>query len=67
VAGRSALFEVLEITPPVARLVFAGAAADEIERVAREKGFVPFREAALRRARAGDISPEELARVSVGD
>jgi type IV pilus assembly protein PilB len=67
VAGRSALFEVLEITPPVARLVFVGAAADEIERVAREKGFVPFREAALRRARAGDISPEELARVSVGD
>ena len=67
VQGRGALFEVLEITPAVSRLIFAQAPAGEIEKVAREEGFVPFREVALRRARAGDISPEELARVAMGD
>jgi type II secretory ATPase GspE/PulE/Tfp pilus assembly ATPase PilB-like protein len=67
VKGRSALFEVLEVNPAVARLIFAGAPADEIEQTAREHGFVPFREAALRRAHAGDISPEELTRVTAGD
>jgi type IV pilus assembly protein PilB len=65
--GRSALFELLEITPAVARLIFSGSPVDEIERTARDEGFVPFREAALERARAGQISPEELARVVAGD
>jgi type IV pilus assembly protein PilB len=67
VKGRSALFELLEITPPVARLIFTGAPADQIEKTARDEGFVPFREAALRRAREGGLSPEEVARVAAGD
>ena len=67
VQGRGAIFEVLEITPPVARLIFAQAPGDEIEKAALETGFVPFRQAALRRARAGEISPEELTRVARGD
>ncbi len=65
--GRGALFEVLEIAAPIARLISADASSDELIVAAREAGFQSLRDAALRRARSGDISPEEVGRVTAGD
>ncbi len=65
--GRGALFEVLEVTSPIARLISADASSDEIVAAARASGFESLREAALRRARGGEISPEEVGRVTSGD
>ncbi len=65
--GRGALFEVLEISPSIARLISADASSEAIAAAARETGFQSLRDAALRRARSGDISPEEVARVTAGE
>lgn len=65
--GRGALFEVLEIASPIARQISADASSDAIVALARDAGFQTLRDAALRRARSGDISPEEVGRVTVGD
>jgi type IV pilus assembly protein PilB len=63
-AGREALFELLDVTPALRRLISRGAHADELEMQAREDGFVPFRERAQRSAREGRISLDEVARVT---
>ena len=63
-AGRQALFELLEVTPGLRRLISRGAHADELEGQAREDGFVPFRERARRSASEGLVSLEEVARVT---
>jgi len=65
--GRGALFEVLEVGPPIARLIGADADSDQIVATARAAGFESLRDAALRRARGGEISPEEVGRVTSGD
>ncbi len=62
--GREALFEVLEVTPPVAQLISRGAHADDIEKAAREGGLQTFREAAQQRALEGQIALEEVARIT---
>jgi len=65
--GRGALFEVLEVTAPIARQISADASGEEIAAAARDAGFQSLRDAALRRARSGDISPEEVGRVTAGE
>jgi len=65
--GRGALFEVFEVTAPIARQISADASSDEITVAARDASFQSLRDAALRRARSGDISPEEAGRVTAGD
>jgi type IV pilus assembly protein PilB len=62
--GREAIFELLEVTPEVARLISRGAHEDEIEEAARDAGMVLFRESAQQRARTGGISLHEMARVT---
>jgi len=64
VAGREAVFELLEITPEIARLVSRGAHADEVEAAAIEQGFTPFRTSAQRSAMEGRIPLEEVARIT---
>jgi type II secretory ATPase GspE/PulE/Tfp pilus assembly ATPase PilB-like protein len=63
-AGREALFELLELTPTLSRLISRGAHADELEAAAREAEFVPFRERAQRSAREGRITLDEVARIT---
>ncbi len=62
--GREALFEVLEVTPAVSSMIGRRAPVDEIEELAREEGMTSFREAAIERARSGEISLAEVARVT---
>ncbi len=64
VSGQEALFEVLEVTPPIAQEISRGASIGEIEQVALGEGMVPFRALARQRAVEGRISLSELARIS---
>jgi type IV pilus assembly protein PilB len=63
-SGREALFELLEVTPELTRLISHGAHADELEAKAREGDFVPFRDRAQRSAREGRISLDEVGRIT---
>jgi type II secretory ATPase GspE/PulE/Tfp pilus assembly ATPase PilB-like protein len=63
-AGREAVFELLEVTPALARLISQGAHADEIEEKAREGDFVPFRDRAQRSACEGRITLDEVGRIT---
>jgi type IV pilus assembly protein PilB len=62
--GREAIFEVLEVTPEVARLIARGAPEEELAEAARAGGMTPFREMAQRRAVEGRISLSEVANVT---
>lgn len=62
--GREALFEVLEVTPDLASLISRRAPADEIEQAARDAGLRSFRDIALEKAQAGELTLEEVARVT---
>ncbi len=61
--GREAIFEILEVTPPVAQQISRNAPPDVIEAAARECGLVTFHELALQRALEGRISLEDVARI----
>ncbi len=63
-AGREALFELLEVTPELARLISRSAHPDELEAKAREADFVPFRERAQRSACEGRLTLEEVGRIT---
>lgn len=64
VHGREALFEVLELTPPVAEVIGRDGSLDEIEAAASAEGLVTFREQALKRACEGRMTLDEVARVT---
>jgi len=62
--GRAGLFEVMEVTPELARAIARNADVDELEAEACAAGLITFRQEAQRRACAGDISLEEVAKVT---
>jgi len=62
--GRSAIFELLEITPEINALIIKGASQEALRELASRSGMRGFRAAALEKARAGLISLQELARVT---
>lgn len=62
--GRRAIFEVLEITEPLRRMIVAGAGDAEIELAARRDGMATMLEDGLSKARAGVSSVEEVFRVA---
>lgn len=61
--GRQGVFELLEVTPAVRRLVSRRADDAEIEAQARSEGMVTMIEDGLEKCRAGTTSVEELLRV----
>jgi type II secretory ATPase GspE/PulE/Tfp pilus assembly ATPase PilB-like protein len=61
--GRTALFEVLEVTEEIRTLVAAGASTDEIARAARQGGHRGLHTAALEAVSLGLTTPGEIARV----
>jgi type IV pilus assembly protein PilB len=63
-AGREALFELLEVTPELARAISRSAHPDELEQKARDNGFMPFRERAQRSACEGRLTLDEVARIT---
>ncbi|MBJ7470709.1 MAG: Flp pilus assembly complex ATPase component TadA [Solirubrobacteraceae bacterium] len=62
--GRIGLYEVLEVSDEIRKLVVTGAGADEIAQVAKEQGMQTMREDGIQRVVAGLTSPGELARVA---
>ncbi|MDR5651969.1 GspE/PulE family protein [Ruixingdingia sedimenti] len=64
-AGRVGIFEVAEIPDPMAAAIGQGAAEAEL-RALLDPGAETMTTSALRRIAAGEVSPEELARV-LGD
>lgn len=62
-AGRIAVYELLEVTPALRRLIQPAVAAQDIEEQARRDGMRPLTEGALELARQGIISLAEVYRV----
>ncbi len=62
--GRIGIYEVLEVSDEIRRLVVTNAGADQIGRVAREEGMQSLREDAIRRVKEGFTSVAELSRVA---
>jgi type IV pilus assembly protein PilB len=62
--GRRALFEILEVTPPLRRALMAGTDEAALADLAREHGFTGLREHGLRVAAAGETTYEEVLRVT---
>jgi general secretion pathway protein E len=62
--GRQGVFEVLEVTDPIRRLIGARADDAEIERVARDQGMTTIIEDGLAKCRAGVTSVDEILRVT---
>jgi type IV pilus assembly protein PilB len=65
--GRTALFEALEITPPIRELILVRGQAKEIKRKSIEQGMISLRRSGLIKIRAGVTSIEEVLRETVKD
>ncbi|HEY7667561.1 MAG TPA: ATPase, T2SS/T4P/T4SS family [Actinomycetota bacterium] len=61
--GRAGLYEVMPMSEEIERLTVDRASADEIRRVAVQQGMVTLRDDGLEKARLGQTSIEEVARV----
>jgi type IV pilus assembly protein PilB len=61
--GRVAVYELLEVTPPLRDLIRANVLTSQLERAAVEDGMTPLTENALALARAGEIPLAEAFRV----
>ena len=62
--GRVGIYEVLKVTPAVARLIMEGANSLEIGEAARREGFRTLRQSALKKVAEGIIGLEEANRVT---
>jgi type IV pilus assembly protein PilB len=62
--GRSAIFELFEITPEIGALILEQAPEEVVRERARSSGMRGFRSAALEKARQGSISLQEFARIT---
>lgn len=66
-AGRTAVFEVLELDRHVRRLVIEGANEDGIKRHLMDNGFMTLRKAGIRKILEGVTSIEEVRAATLGD
>ncbi len=62
--GRVGVYEVVRITPSIARIIMEEGNSIEIADKAREEGFNDLRMSGLRKAMAGETSLEEINRVT---
>ena len=62
--GRSGIYEVLEITEDIAKMVSEKASADEIEKAAKKNGMLTMSEDGFIKAVQGITSIEEILRVT---
>lgn len=65
--GRLGIYEVMEVTPPIRRLVHAGASSMEIRDTFHKGGGLSLREEAVLVAKRGSTSLEEALRVTRSD
>lgn len=62
--GRTGIYEVLKVTPPISRIIMEGGNSLNIADKAKEEGFRTLRQSALRKVAEGIISLEEANRVT---
>src|SRR5262249_26980396 len=62
-AGRTGVFEILIVTPPIQKLLEAKASESAIRALAQQEGMLLLRQDALTRIEGGITTPEEVARV----
>ena len=65
--GRIGLFEVMEVTPEVKRMILTAADSVEIRHCSREEGMISLRESGLEKMRRGVTTMEEVLRVTTRD
>ncbi|NRA57353.1 MAG: Flp pilus assembly complex ATPase component TadA [Phycisphaerales bacterium] len=65
--GRIGVYEVMEVTPPIRRLVHAGASSLDLREAFRKGGGLSLREEAVLVAKRGATSLEEALRVTRSD
>ncbi|MBV1928367.1 MAG: type IV-A pilus assembly ATPase PilB, partial [Gammaproteobacteria bacterium] len=62
--GRVGIYEVLEVSPAISKLIMEGGNSLEIGEQAKQEGFRTLRQSALKKAAEGIISLEETNRVT---
>lgn len=62
--GRTGIFEMLDVTPKIRKLIQTQADVKEIKKAARLDGMVPLRQGAIRKLAQGQTSYEEVFRVT---
>ena len=62
--GRTGIYEVMKMTPEIAKMIMEGANSLEIAKVSAEQGFNSLRRSALRKVAMGEISLTEASRVT---
>jgi len=65
IKGRIGIYELLEVTPEIQRLIVPGADANAIHALAQEQGMISITKNAVEMARAGIISLQEAFSVRV--
>jgi type IV pilus assembly protein PilB len=65
--GRTGVYEVMEITPDLRRMVHRGAPSHELREKLRETGVLTLREEGVLAAKAGKTSLEEVLSVTHGE
>ncbi len=65
--GRTGLFEVMEVTPPIKELILQRAQSKDIKKKALEQGMITLRRSGLIKIKAGITSIEEVIRETVRD
>jgi type IV pilus assembly protein PilB len=63
--GRTGLFELMEVTDEVAKAISANVPEDQLRKTAMHEGMRTLRDAALEKARKGEISLEEVFKRTV--
>ncbi|HEY3065128.1 MAG TPA: type IV-A pilus assembly ATPase PilB [Methylomirabilota bacterium] len=64
--GRTAIYEVMPISPEIRDLILKGASTAALRAQAQEQGMRTLREAGLAKALAGETTVEEVLRVTLG-
>jgi len=65
--GRLGVYEVMEVTPEIRRLIHAGAPTHELRACVRKQGMLTLREEGVQLALDGKTSLEEILRVTAED
>jgi type IV pilus assembly protein PilB len=65
--GRVAIYEIMQTSAEVARLITRNAPGSEIREAARRHGMVTLREAGLRKVLEGITTPSEVMRATLGE
>ncbi len=64
--GRTAMYEVMPVSPEIRELILRGASATEIRDLAQQQGMKTLRQAGLLKVLEGQTTAEEILRVTIG-